>query len=130
MGKRRLVYVIHEHAASRLHYDLRLEMKGVLKSWALPKAPPKAPGLKRLAVAVEDHSLGYEKFKGVIPEGRYGAGTVNIWDKGYYEPVETGEKRMLIDIHGKKLRGRFALIKFTPENGSKNKNWLFFKKNI
>ena len=123
------VYVIQKHRASHLHYDLRLEMGGVLKSWALPKEPPRAKGIKRLAVMVEDHELGYQKFKGTIPEGSYGAGTVEIWDDGYYVPIETKDSSIVFDIHGKKLSGSYCLIKLKPKSiKDKGKNWLFFKK--
>jgi DNA ligase D-like protein (predicted 3'-phosphoesterase) len=128
MKNKKLVYVIQEHDASHLHYDLRLEMKGVLKSWAIPKKPPAESGIKRLAVSVEDHEKGYENFEGTIPEGQYGAGTVKIWDRGHYEPIEVGGKRIIIDIHGKRLKGQYALIKLAPKPGQKDKNWIFFKK--
>jgi DNA ligase D-like protein (predicted 3'-phosphoesterase) len=117
------LYVIHEHHATHLHWDLRLERDGVLKSWAVPKEPPTESGIKRLAVQVDDHALAYAKFKGTIPEGQYGAGEVKIWDSGTYEPIEWTDKRIVVNIHGKKLKGEFCLLKFRPP-----KNWLFFKK--
>jgi DNA ligase D-like protein (predicted 3'-phosphoesterase) len=117
-------YVIHRHEATHLHWDLRLEMEGVLKSWAVPKEPPTEPGTRRLAVAVEDHPLEYASFSGVIPEGEYGAGVVKIWDKGTYIPVSIKEDKLVIDIHGERLRGRYCLVKTKFGKGN---NWLFFK---
>ena len=122
----RLVYVIQRHQASHLHYDLRLEEEGVLKSWAVPKEPPKEEGIKRLAVQTEDHPLGYEDFEGVIPEGQYGAGKVETWDKGDYIPLEVTASKWIIEIKGKKLQGRYCLIKLKAKD-SKDNNWLFFK---
>jgi DNA ligase D-like protein (predicted 3'-phosphoesterase) len=121
-----LIYVIQRHQASHLHYDLRLESEGVLKSWAVPKAPVNEVGVKRLAVQTEDHPLGYESFEGVIPEPEYGAGTVEIWDRGVYEPLETTPGKMVVDIRGRKLEGRFALVRIKAREGG-DKNWLFFK---
>jgi len=119
----RRIFVIHEHHATHLHWDLRLEMNGVLKSWAIPKEPPRRKGVKRLAIQVEDHTLEYANFQGRIPEGRYGAGLVKIWDKGYYEIKERDEKKIVFTLHGKKLNGDYCLVKLKD----KNKNWLFFK---
>ena len=124
---RGLLYVIQKHAASRLHYDLRLEENGVLASWAIPKAPPMAEGEKRLAVRTEDHPIGYADFEGAIPEPEYGAGTVEIWDRGTYEAVETTASKWVVDIRGRKLNGRFALIRIKPRAGKKDVNWLFFR---
>ncbi len=121
-----LVYVVQKHQASRLHYDLRLEENGVLKSWAIPKVPLDKAGIKRLAVETEDHPLGYESFEGAIPEPEYGAGTVEIWDRGEYEPVESGPGKMVVIIRGTRLNGRFALIRIKTKEGG-DKNWLFFK---
>ncbi|MGB7294861.1 MAG: DNA polymerase ligase N-terminal domain-containing protein [Candidatus Aminicenantales bacterium] len=121
-----LVYVIQKHRASHLHYDLRLEEKGVLKSWAIPKDPPRQEGVRRLAVATEDHPLGYADFEGEIPEGEYGAGRVEIWDKGTYQAEETAPGKRVVVIQGQLLNGRYGLIKLKPEN-SADKNWLFFK---
>jgi DNA ligase D-like protein (predicted 3'-phosphoesterase) len=116
------IYVVQKHAATHLHYDLRLEMDGVLKSWAIPKEPPTSYGVRRLAVQVEDHPLGYENFEGIIPEGEYGAGTVEIWDRGTYKLLERKTDKLLIEINGEKLRGTYVLLRF------KDENWLFFKK--
>jgi bifunctional non-homologous end joining protein LigD len=122
-----LVYVIQKHAASRLHYDLRLEENGVLASWAIPKTPPEAEGEKRLAVRTEDHPLDYAGFEGVIPEPEYGAGTVAIWDRGTYAAVEKTDSKRVVDIRGRKLDGRYALVRIKPRAGEKDVNWLFFK---
>jgi DNA ligase D-like protein (predicted 3'-phosphoesterase) len=121
-----LIFVVHEHHASHLHWDLRLERDGVLKSWAVPKEPPLAEGVKRLAVQVEDHPLDYAKFEGTIPEGQYGAGKVIIWDSGTYVAEKFSEKEIIVDFNGKKLDGKYILIK-TTFKGAKN-SWLFFKK--
>lgn len=133
-----LVFVIQKHAASRLHYDFRLEMEGVLKSWAVPKGPSMDPSIKRLAMMVEDHPYNYRDFEGTIPEGNYGAGTVIIWDHGTYEPIEeiegkrNSEKHLLkqlkqgsikIKMHGKKLKGEFALVRTKQSENS----WLLIK---
>ncbi len=117
------LYAIQKHNASHLHYDLRLEMEGVLKSWAVPKTPPIKPGEKKLAVSVEDHPVDYVTFEGVIPAGEYGAGTVEIWDKGTYTLLERTDRKIAIDIQGERLQGIYYLIRFKEP-----KNWLFFKK--
>ena len=122
MSKRR-IYVIQRHAASHLHFDLRLEMDGVLKSWAIPKEPPTSLGVKRLAVQVEDHPVEYASFEGTIPEGEYGAGTVEIWDKGTYKLIDQKENKLIVEIDGTKLNGVYVLVRFKDK-----KNWLFFKK--
>lgn len=119
----RPVYVIQEHHATHLHWDLRFEDDDVLKSWALPKHPPKTEGEKRLAVAVPDHPIEYAHFEGEIPKGNYGAGKVTIWDKGTFEIEEKTSRKWIVDIKGKKLQGRYCLLHFKP----KEKNWLFFK---
>jgi DNA ligase D-like protein (predicted 3'-phosphoesterase) len=122
---KRLIYLIHEHHATHLHWDLRLEMNNVLKSWAVPKTPTADKEIKRLAIQVEDHPISYAKFKGIIPEGNYGAGEVKIWDTGNYELIEKTPTKIIIEIHGKKLKGRYCLIK--TNYGTKKNNWLFFK---
>lgn len=119
-----LKYMIHFHKSRKPHYDLRLEHDGVAKSWAIPKEPPNSSKEKRLAVQVEDHSIKYMGFEGIIPEGQYGAGKVKIWDKGVYKPIEWKDEKIVIEIKGKKLKGTYCLIHFRP----KEKNWLFFKK--
>lgn len=132
---RRLIYVIQKHKATHLHYDLRLEMGGVLKSWAVPKGPSYNPADKRLAVEVEDHPLDYASFEGVIPEGNYGAGTVIVWDQGAYEladgydadPLVAWRKGKLhVRFHGKKLLGIWVLVR---TRGPNSRDWLLFKKN-
>lgn len=122
------VFVVHKHAASRLHWDLRLEMGGVLVSWAVPKGPNPNPSVKRLAVKVEDHPLEYCEFEGVIPEGNYGAGAMIVWDRGRWVPIEDPEEgikkgKLLFDLHGYKLRGRWTLVKIKREE----KGWLLIK---
>jgi bifunctional non-homologous end joining protein LigD len=123
----RFVYVIQKHAASRLHYDLRLEERGLLASWAVPKEPPHKKGEKRLAVRTEDHPLEYASFQGTIPDGEYGAGKVEIWDEGTYVPLEMTSDKRIIEIRGRRLTGRYALIRLKPREGEKSENWLFFK---
>ncbi|MBA7517870.1 Multifunctional non-homologous end joining protein LigD [subsurface metagenome] len=118
------IFVIHKHHATHLHWDLRLEMDNVLKSWAVPKEPPVKPGIKRLALQVEDHALDYADFEGDIPDDQYGAGKVEIWDTGEYNLLERHENRMKFELLGDKLKGIYALFKF-PKAG-KNA-WLFFK---
>ena len=122
----KLVYVIQKHDASHLHFDLRLEEEGVLKSWAIPKSPPQEEGIRRLAVQTEDHPLDYADFEGIIPEGQYGAGKVETWDKGDYLPLEVTSFKRIIEINGKKLSGKFCLIKLKAKEPQDN-NWLFFK---
>jgi DNA ligase D-like protein (predicted 3'-phosphoesterase) len=115
------IYVIHKHAASHLHFDLRLEMDGVLKSWAMPKEPTSTFGVKRLIVQVEDHPLDYANFEGSIPKGAYGAGKVEIWDKGTYKLVDRKEDKLVVEIHGGKLKGGYVLVRF---KGKKNKTHI------
>ncbi len=132
------MFVVHKHAARALHYDLRLELEGVLKSWAVPRGPSLEPSLKRLAVMVEDHPLDYKDFEGVIPEGNYGAGSVIIWDRGFYHHPSTQDEKesekllleglkkgdMKFVLEGEKLHGEFALVK----TGKDGKSWLLLKK--
>lgn len=118
----RPIYVIQEHHAKRLHWDLRFEMDGVLKSWALPKGAPEGRE-RRLAVQVEDHPIEYAAFEGKIPEGNYGAGEVKIWDNGIFEIESKKPNKIVVNIKGKKLKGRYCLLHFKPTE----KNWLFFK---
>src|SRR4051812_8388788 len=137
--KDHLMFVIQKHDASRLHYDFRLEMDGVLKSWAVPKGPSTDPKIKRLAMMVEDHPFDYRNFEGIIPKGEYGGGTVIVWDEGTYEPIEeikgkkAQEKHLLeqlkagsvkIKLHGQKLEGEFALVK---THGMGENGWLLIK---
>jgi len=131
------LFVVHEHHARRLHYDLRLEVEGVLWSWAVPKGPSSSPADKRLAVEVEDHPLGYADFEGTIPEGQYGAGTVAIWDSGRYdnilaekeEPLTMAEAkaqgRLEVRFHGRRLKGGYALVKM--RGPGREKDWLLIK---
>lgn len=118
------MFVVQEHNSRRLHYDFRLEHEGVLKSWAVPKGIPKSPDEKRLAVKTEDHPLEYAAFEGVIPEGQYGAGEVKIWDKGTYTPKVWDEKMIEFTLQGKKLVGRYVLVRL--KRGG-DKNWLMLK---
>jgi bifunctional non-homologous end joining protein LigD len=119
-------FVVHEHHSKRLHYDFRLEMDGVLKSWAIPKGPSMSPADKRLAVMVDDHPLEYGSFEGVIPEGYYGAGPVVIWDSGDFDLLGVDNEKGRIDfvLHGRKLKGTFLLTRFR----GKGKDWLLIKK--
>lgn len=114
-------FVVHKHKATHLHYDFRLEMEGVLKSWAVPKGPPEEAGVKRLAVQVEDHPVDYIDFHGIIPPGQYGAGVVEIWDKGKFVLKSKTPNALKFELKGKKLKGDYALVKF------RDKNWLLYK---
>lgn len=133
-----LIFVIQKHAATRLHYDFRLEMEGVLKSWAVPKGPSTDPKVKRLAMMVEDHPYDYKDFEGSIPKGEYGGGTVIVWDQGTYEPIEKIEGKKAQDkyllkqlregsvkivMHGKKMKGEWALVRTHQSENS----WLLIK---
>ena len=119
------IFVIHEHHARNLHYDLRLEMDGVLKSWAVPKGPPAEPGPRRLAVQVADHDLDYADFEGDIPEGQYGAGKVVIWDAGEFELLERDMDRLVFSLRGRRLSGVYVLVRMKDKG---EKNWLLLRK--
>jgi DNA ligase D-like protein (predicted 3'-phosphoesterase) len=137
-NKKQPIFVIQKHAASHLHYDFRLEIDGVLKSWAIPKGPSTDPGTKHLAIPTDDHPLEYATFEGVIPEGQYGAGTVMVWDigtfdniklsKGQLKPIEQCYKDGQIEVflHGKKLQGAYALL-LIKSAIYKNESWLLIK---
>jgi bifunctional non-homologous end joining protein LigD len=141
-SKSSLRFVIQKHDASHLHYDFRLEMNGVLKSWAVPKGPSLNPADKRLAMMVEDHPYDYRNFEGIIPAGNYGGGTVIVWDEGTYEPLEgeglnRKEQEKLLQkqlhsgnlkfvMHGKKIKGEYALFQM---KGRGERSWILVKKN-
>src|SRR5437773_4931425 len=135
-----LVFVIQKHAATRLHYDLRLELDGVMKSWAVPKGPSADPSIKRLAMQVEDHPIEYNSFEGTIPQGEYGGGTVMLWDRGWYEAekgggedgVREGFKKgdLKVVFHGKRMKGSWVLVRTRGwgSSGSSSKpSWLLIK---
>lgn len=135
------IFVIQKHSASHLHYDLRLELNGVLKSWAIPKGPSLNPADKRLAIMVEDHPFDYRNFEGIIPKGNYGAGAVIIWDEGVYSAIGAKDKKesekmiskglekghLKLAFYGNKIKGEFALIK-THTSDKEDRAWLFIKK--
>lgn len=123
---KKTIFVVHDHQASHHHYDLRIEMNKVLKSWAVPKKPPLKRGIKRLAIQVEDHPLDYADFEGTIPKGQYGAGKVKIWDKGTYELKHKDKKKIVLDFKGKKLKDEYVLVK-TNYGSKPEKSWLFMK---
>jgi bifunctional non-homologous end joining protein LigD len=128
-----LIYVIQKHRATQLHYDFRLEWKGTLLSWALPKGPSLDPSVKRLATQVEDHPIAYATFEGVIPEGEYGGGTVMVWDNGTWEPEGVGAEAGLekgdfkFRLHGKKLKGSWVLVRTRGFGSSTKISWLLIK---
>ncbi len=132
VGKRGHAFVVQKHAARRLHYDLRLQLDGVMKSWAVTRGPSLVPGEKRLAVQVEDHPVDYNKFEGTIPEGEYGAGTVMVWDRGTWRPDDDPHKglakgHLSFHLAGKKLRGGWHLVRMRRRSGEKRDNWLLIK---
>lgn len=125
-------FVIQKHAASHLHYDFRLELDGVLKSWAVPKGPSLDPSVKRLAMHVEDHPVAYGGFEGIIPKGEYGGGTVMLWDRGEWEPVDDAHEsyrsgRLKFILHGEKLHGRWMLVRTGSKSSEPSRQWLLFK---
>ena len=127
-----LSFVIQKHAASRLHYDFRLELGGTLVSWAVPKGPSLDPHVRRMAVHVEDHPLSYASFEGVIPKGHYGAGTVEVWDRGTWVPVEDPREglrkgRLKFELHGEKLHGRWMLVRINSSKDERQEPWLLIK---
>ncbi|HEY4104087.1 MAG TPA: DNA polymerase ligase N-terminal domain-containing protein, partial [Polyangiaceae bacterium] len=129
--KRGHSYVIQKHDASHLHYDFRLELNGVLLSWAVPKGPSLDPSVKRLAMQTEDHPIEYGGFEGTIPKGWYGGGTVMVWDRGTWEPEGDAEEsyrvgRLKFTLHGEKLKGSWHLVR-TARGDEKKKSWLLFK---
>ena len=134
----KLAFVIQKHAASHLHFDLRLELDGVMKSWAVPKGPSPDPKMKRLAMQVEDHPMEYNTFEGTIPEGEYGGGTVMLWDNGWYEPEKGGgddaireglrKGDLKIVFHGKRIKGAYVLVRTRGFGSSASKpSWLLIK---
>lgn len=133
-SKQGLIYTIQKHNARNLHYDLRLEWDGVLKSWAIPKGPSTDPSQKKLAIPTEDHPLEYADFEGIIPENQYGAGTVIVWDKGTYEnakpdisvPEALEKGKLEIFIKGQKLKGAYVLLR-TGSKQDQDARWLFIK---
>jgi DNA ligase D-like protein (predicted 3'-phosphoesterase) len=115
-------FVVQEHHATNLHWDFRLEIDGVGKSWAVPKGVPEEPNVRRLAIEVEDHPLDYFDFEGVLPEGTYGAGEVKFWDRGTFELTERGEGKLHFVLHGERLEGEYILTR------TGGKQWLLFKR--
>jgi len=117
-------FVVQEHFASTHHFDFRLEKDGVLKSWAVPKGMPAEHGQRRLALHTDGHDLSFAEFEGTIEEGEYGAGEIQIWDRGTYEPEEWGEERIVFTLHGNRLQGRYGLIRFRRKG---QREWLIQK---
>jgi bifunctional non-homologous end joining protein LigD len=122
----RAIFVVQEHHASHLHYDFRLSMDGVLKSWAVPKGVPEEKGIKHLAVQTEDHPLEYADFEGDIPKGEYGGGQVKIWDRGVYVLEHRDPDKVVVELDGTRLKGRYSLVRFKGRESSM-KNWLVMK---
>ncbi len=125
-------FVIQKHAARRLHYDFRLELDGVMKSWAVTRGPSLDPGEKRLAVHVEDHPVEYNTFEGIIPQGQYGGGTVMIWDRGRWSPEDDPHKayakgHLSFQLDGEKLHGLWHLVRMRKRQGETRENWLLIK---
>jgi bifunctional non-homologous end joining protein LigD len=128
-----LAFVIQKHWASRLHYDLRLELDGVMVSWAVPKGPSYDPAVKQMAIHVEDHPVGYNTFEGEIPKGQYGGGTVIVWDRGTWEPAGDPREglakgKLIFKFHGEKLAGTWELVRISKPGQKKQEQWIFFKK--
>ena len=129
-----LQFVVQKHAASRLHYDFRLELDGTLVSWAVPKGPSLDPHVRRMAVHVEDHPLGYASFEGVIPKGQYGAGTVEVWDRGVWIPIGDPREglrkgKIKFELEGEKLRGVWNLVRINSQKDERQEPWLLIKEN-
>jgi DNA ligase D-like protein (predicted 3'-phosphoesterase) len=121
-GWERPVYLMHEHHSRSHHFDLRLEMDGVLRSWAVPKGLSMEPGVRRLAVQVPDHALSYAPFEGEIPEGSYGAGKVDVWDRGSFELLETSPDKLVVKLKGERIRGVYHLVRAAFKGD--RKSWL------
>lgn len=121
-GTRR--FVVQEHHASHLHWDFRLEIEGVLKSWAVPKGPPEIPGIRRLAIQTEDHPVDYLDFEGEIAEGQYGAGRVTIWDRGTYDLEQLKPREIVVNLRGTRLQGPYVLVH------TKDDQWIMLKKKV
>ena len=135
-SRRKLRFVVQKHAASHLHFDFRLELDGVMKSWAVPKGPSYDPSVRRLAMEVEDHPIEYNTFEGTIPKGQYGGGTVMLWDRGTYEPEDGGGEEALREgyergdlkfvLHGDRLQGGWVLVRIRRNEGGR-RQWLLIK---
>jgi len=126
------IFVVQKHQARTLHYDFRLELDGVLVSWAVPREPPPKTGIRRLAVHVEDHPVAYASFEGDIPKGQYGGGHVDIWDRGTWIPRDDPraglrDGHLSFELRGERLQGRYALIRMKPREGERRENWLLIR---